>query len=249
MTDSDLTEAYAPDIASSTDDYATRFSGKIGAWFLEVQKRATLRFLKPYGVESRRIIDVGGGHGQNVAGILESGHQLVVTGSDATCAHRLERYLAEHKTLSFKICPLTQIPVPDREYDAVVSYRMLSHLDHWPEFVGELCRISKDRVIVDYPTYRSANLLNSLFFKMKKGVERNTRQFTIFNERDIIAVFEKHGFQLEGRVGQFVLPMAFHRMHKQVFLASFVEGICGVLGISWLFGSPVIASFRRKGIQ
>ncbi len=238
-----------PDIASSTDDYATRFSGAIGSWFLDVQEQATLRFLRPYGSPSKvKIVDVGGGHAQNIEGLLRNGLKVTVTGSDQSCALRLQPFISD-PSLSFTVCPLSAIPVEDQHFDVCLSYRMLSHLQHWPEFVAELCRVSRDRVIVDYPTYRSVNLLNSLFFRLKKGVERNTREFTIFHEKEIVEVFHENGFELEGRVGQYSLPMTFHRMHKWVPFAKGLEGVCRALGISWLFGSPVIACFRRKESQ
>ena len=248
MTEKEI-EDRCPDIASSTDDYATRFSGRIGEWFLLVQQHATLRFLKSYAGESIEVADIGGGHAQNVAGVLDAGHRLWVSGSDKSCAHRLQPYLKSEGTVSFQECPLTEIPVEDLRFKIVLSYRMLSHLNHWPDFVAELCRISADRVVIDYPTYRSVNLLNSLLFSFKKGVERNTRSFLIFHEKEVIAAFEKYGFVLEGRVGQYVFPMAFHRMHKNVPLARFLEGCCRVFGLSWLFGSPVIACFKRKELD
>jgi len=241
----DPLEANCPDIASSTDDYATRFSGKMGAWFLKVQRVATLRLLAPYASRGIRVLDVGGGHAQSVGFLMEANHQVTITGSDANCAHRLRPYLNPEFGASFLLCPLTAIPVEDGAYEVALSYRMMAHLDHWPVFVAELCRVANDRVIVDYPTYRSFNCLSACLFKLKKGVERNTREFLIFHEKDICREFEKHGFVLEKRIGQYVMPMAIHRAHKYVPLAAFVEGICRLLGLSWLLGSPVIASFRR----
>src|SRR3989338_8000949 len=35
----------APDIETSSEDYARRFAGPVGAWFLQVQRVAVLRFL------------------------------------------------------------------------------------------------------------------------------------------------------------------------------------------------------------
>ena len=49
------------DIDTSSDDYARRFSGKTGAWFLKVQQAATMRMLALSC--QKTILDVGGGHG------------------------------------------------------------------------------------------------------------------------------------------------------------------------------------------
>ena len=50
------------DIETSSDGYAQRFAGAVGAWFLRVQEDATLRLLHAF--PNARILDVGGGHGQ-----------------------------------------------------------------------------------------------------------------------------------------------------------------------------------------
>jgi len=47
------------DVETSSEDYAGRFSGAVGAWFLKVQEDATLHMLSPHAGAS--VIDVGGG--------------------------------------------------------------------------------------------------------------------------------------------------------------------------------------------
>ena len=236
----------APDLESSTDDYASRFDGAIGQWFLDVQMRGTRQHLR--GVDSGKIVDVGGGHGQTLGGLLEDGHEVVVTGSGASCAHRLKAWL-DNERASFEICPLTELPYPNDAFDAAISYRMMTHLEDWRGLVKELSRVARRRVIVDYPTFRSFNCLNDLLFRWKKGVERNTRRYNVFHEADVIAAFRESGFALRGRHGQFVLPMALHRAHGMRPLAALVEGCCRVFGLSYLFGSPVIACFEKEELR
>lgn len=231
-----------PDIESSTDDYATRFSGEIGCWFLKVQLCATLAAIKD--LNNGHIVDVGGGHGQLLEGLLDVGHQVTVIGSHESCSKIIEPLLSS-ESATFKVCPLTQLEFEDRSFDVAVSYRMMSHLEHWHTLVAELCRVSSNRVLVDYPTYRSFNLLNSMMFVLKKGIEKNTRHFTIFHEKEIIREFEKNGFRLHRRYGQFVLPMAFHRAHKNRFFGQLTEDFLRKTGLAYLFGSPVISSFER----
>lgn len=231
-----------PDIESSTDDYATRFSGGVGKWFLRKQLKATLRQIGD--MRGARVLDVGGGHGQLLGGLLDAGYRVTVTGSNEGCSMRI-RKLLENDRAAFKVCPLTSLDFGDGSFDVVVSYRMLSHLERWRNFVEELCRVSSGKVIIDYPTYRSFNALNGLLFRLKHGVEKNTREFAIFHEADIVAEFEKHGYRQTQRYGQYVLPMALHRAHRCQPLAFLLEAALRMVGLAWLFGSPVIACFEK----
>ena len=52
----------------------------------------------------------------------------------------------------------------------------------WPELVAALCRLARRAVVVDYPTRRSVNAVADLFFGLKKGVEGDTRPFTVFRD-------------------------------------------------------------------
>ena len=232
-----------PDIESSTDDYATRFAGGIGRWFLHIQLKATLRQIG--NMKGVRILDVGGGHGQLLGGLLNAGHRVTVTGSNEGCSMRI-RKLLDNDRAAFKVCPLTNLDFEDGAFDVAISYRMMSHLEHWRTLVEELCRVSSGKVIIDYPTYRSFNVLNGLLFRLKHGVEKNTREFAIFHEAEVIAEFEKHGYRQTKRYGQYVLPMALHRAHRCRSLAVVLEGALRLVGLAWLFGSPVIACFEKN---
>ena len=48
------------DIETSSEDYARRFSGKVGEYFLTVQSEITLQLLEQW--EKAKVLDVGGGH-------------------------------------------------------------------------------------------------------------------------------------------------------------------------------------------
>ena len=71
--------AEAPDIETSSENYARRFSGETGAWFLNVQENATMRMLSQY--RGSTVLDVGGGHGQLAGPIAREGYQVTVLGS------------------------------------------------------------------------------------------------------------------------------------------------------------------------
>ena len=158
-----------PDIHSSTDAYAGRFSGRLGEWLLEVQESATDKLLQP--IKITNALDVGGGHGQNVSSILKTGGSLTVLGSDMSCRHRLEHYLSHHDKVAFAEGCLTNIPYEDDSFDIGLSYRILPHIKEWKMLIKELCRVSAKAVLVDFPVWRSVNILSKATFNLKKSLE------------------------------------------------------------------------------
>lgn len=231
-----------PDIETSSDDYARRFSGSVGAWFLKVQEEATLRMLAPY--PGARILDVGGGHGQTTNALVSNGYDLTVFGSHQVCSARVQRFIDEG-LCSFQNGDILSLPYPNRSFDVVISYRLLPHVNQWSKLVKELTRVADRAVIVDYPTVRSVNYIAPLLFKFKKQLEGNTRTYTSFHDRELLDTFEPYGFQEEVRFPEFFLPMVLHRVLRLPSLSASVEQICRVMGLSGVFGSPVITKLAR----
>ncbi|ETX06178.1 class I SAM-dependent methyltransferase [Candidatus Entotheonella palauensis] len=239
-----LTFPETADIETSSEDYARRFSGAVGAWFLRVQEQATLRMLPP--ASGTTILDVGGGHGQLTEAFLRQGYVVTVLGSAEVCQQRI-RHLLDDQRCTFRVGNLIKLPYPDRAFDVVVSYRLLPHVTQWQALVAELTRVARQVVLVDYPTLYSVNVMTPLLFRFKKRLEGNTRPYTLFKERDLLAVFQRHGFQRTQRYAEFFLPMALHRMLKAPKLSSAAEQLCRLCGLSLVFGSPVVLRLEREG--
>src|SRR3954467_14158863 len=81
------------DIGTSSEDYARRFTGAVGRWFIETQTRITLGFLGALPVGAS-VLDVGGGHAQITPPLLEAGYEVTVAGSDPSCRARLQPSLS-----------------------------------------------------------------------------------------------------------------------------------------------------------
>ena len=127
----------------------------------------------------------------------------------------------------------------------VISYRFLAHVTQWQQFLKELARVASKAVIVDYPTVRSANAIAPYLFKFKKGLEGNTRPFICYQERKIIDFYKSMSLVQDQRYAQFFLPMVLHRALGVPQISSTLESLSRFSGLSCLFGSPVIAKFRK----
>ena len=105
------------DVESSSDAYARRFSGAVGAWFLEVQARATLDLVG--GLPGRpplRVLDVGGGHGQLAGPLADAGHAVTVFGSAESCRGRVQA-LVDSGRVGFSTGDLLRLPFDQRHFN------------------------------------------------------------------------------------------------------------------------------------
>jgi hypothetical protein len=112
--------------------------------------------------------------------------------------------------------------------------------------IGELCRMARRFVIVDYPSIRSVNVVSEHFFGLKKGIELNTRPFMTFTPRQIRKAFAAHGYVVRAERPQFLLPMVLHRMANRASLSKAVELPARLLGLTRWFGSPVLVRADRS---
>lgn len=231
-----------PDIETSSDDYAGRFAGAVGRWLLAAQEQAVLRLLD--GVPGRRVLDVGGGHGQLVGPLVARGYDVTVFGSDAACAARLGEHLAGPRC-RFEAGDLLALPYRDRAFDIVLSVRLLPHVLRWPALVAELCRVADRAVVVDFPTAQSLNVLTPRLFPVKRRLEGNTRPYTLFREVEITDAFAAAGFRPTGRVPQFALPMVLHRTLRAPAVSAAAEAVCRGVGLTSRYGSPVVVRMER----
>lgn len=230
------------DVETSSDGYAARFAGPVGAWMLGVQEGAVRRLLE--GLPGGPLLDVGGGHGQLALPLAAAGREVTVLGSDPSCARRLAPAIAAG-TVRFVAGDVLALPFPDRSVDVVLCFRLLPHCDAWEELVAELCRVARTAVIADYPTVESLNRVAPALFGAKKRLEGNTRTFRLFTHREVAGAFAANGFSPSGRVGEFFLPMVLHRALRCRPCSAAAEAICRGLRLSGRWGSPVVARFER----
>ena len=239
-------EQETPDVESSTPEYAQRFSGPVGEYFLDIQQSAIMQLLGQHN--TLNVLDIGGGHAQLTPFLVRSGATVTVLGSDDSGRQQLDEVLG-HEEYRYQVGNLLELPFADQSFDVVIAIRMLPHLVNWERFIKEMCRVAKTAVIVDYPDKRSVNYFSDALFAAKKKIELNTRPYKCFGTRELELPFEQAGFIPDETFRQFSLPMALHRGVGNRKFSATLEGIFTAIGVRRLFGSPAIKKFTRSTLQ
>jgi hypothetical protein len=231
-----------PDVETSSAGYARRFSGRSGSYLLQSQADALTHILRdcPPG----RALDVGGAHGQLVDPLRSLGWSVTVLGSSAECGHNL-RVLHEKRDCEFVCSDILHLPFHDASFPLVICVRLLSHVEEWQRFLGELCRVSARWVIIDYPSTSGINALTPLLFRLKKRLEGNTRTYRSFSPGELDSVFAAHGYGKGAVSKQFVLPMALHRACGSAAPLRLAESASRTIGLTAIAGSPVLLRADR----
>src|SRR5688572_30195176 len=216
--------AYAdPAMAASFD--AKRFGGPIGAMLLADQERVLAEFLGD--VSGRRVLDMATGTGRAALALAKRG--AIVTGVDASREMlSVARTRAADAGLSIEFAEgdAHALAFPDRAFDAVVCLRMLMHVPDWRTALSELCRVSRQQLVLDYPALGSVASLQVAWRRVAHTMGSNVEAYRVFKARDVAHELERHGFRITSTHKQFVLPIA---LHKAVGSAGFTRGLEGVL--------------------
>jgi 2-polyprenyl-3-methyl-5-hydroxy-6-metoxy-1,4-benzoquinol methylase len=232
-----------PDIASATDDYAARFDGPGGRYLLQVQTDTMLSMLKPW--PGAAVLDVGGGHGQICVPLARHGHRVTLLASDITGTWRVAKQAPG--ALSLLVANLLNPPIRDRSFDVVTCFRILAHVDDWQALVGQLCRLARDAVLIDFPVPSGANALTPWLFAVKRRLERTTRPYAMIRRSTMIACLRAHGFECRTVFPQFFFPMVLHRVIAHSGVSGTAERVFRQLGLTRAFGSPLILLAVRSG--
>jgi ubiquinone/menaquinone biosynthesis C-methylase UbiE len=221
-----------------------RFGGPIGHLVADAQEQVLVDLAGD--VSGRAVLDVGTGTGRAAFILGRLGAR--VAGLDASLemlrvgAGRSRR---EPGRVSFLRGDAHQLPFADRAFDTSVSFRVLMHTPGWRTCVGELCRVSQRRVIVDYPSASSAAALQALARHAAQRLGRRTEAYRVFRDGTMDEAFAVAGFRVVRRHRQFLLPIALHKAVGRRRFSEAVEALMARTGLVGLFGSPVTILAER----
>ncbi len=235
-----------PETARTFDD--RRFGGPIGGIIADTQARVLAGFIGR--IQDRTILDVGTGTGR--AALLMARAGARVTGVDASeqmLSVARQRAADEGAAVVFRVGDAHALDFPDRAFDVAISLRTLMHTPGWRDCIAELCRVSSQLVIVDYPSSRSVAALQSALRRAMAAIGRRTEPYRVFSHREIADALAAGGFTVRSMHRQFVLPIALHKAIGSRRFTRAVEGGLDRLGLRKLFGSPVTLVAERCRIS
>lgn len=234
-----------------------RFSGPIGEMLLETQERLLMDAIAPLSEHPEpgrpclgvHVLDVGTGTGRAAIGIARAG--ATVTGVDAS-AEMLDVARARAAAITdpplnitFDVGDAHALPFPSEHFDVAVSLRVLMHTPDWRRCVGELCRVSRQRVVVDFPALSSAAALESLVRHGRRAFGAKVESYRVMSERAVRASFAAQGYRIVHVHRQFVLPIAAHKAMGSRAATERLERALSAVGLLWLLGSPVTVVAER----
>ena len=224
------------DVAEGFD--ALRFSGPVGQFLLHSQDAVLREALSP--LSGRRVVDVGTGTGRAALGLASQGARVI--GLDAS-AEMLTvartRANAAGLTAAWGLADAHHLPLASQSVDAAVCLRVLMHAIDWRTCVAELCRVSRSRVVIDFPSARSAAAIESAARRAKQRRGEPVEAYRVLNERDVTAALASNGFRVVLVRRQFVLPIALHKRLGAFDLTRAIERAFAAFGLLRLFGSPI----------
>jgi ubiquinone/menaquinone biosynthesis C-methylase UbiE len=134
---------------------------------------------------------------------------------------------------------------PDRTFDAVVCLRMLMHVPDWRKALSELCRVSGQLLVFDYPALGSAAAAQAVWRRAALSMGRQVEAYRVFRHGDIARELERHRFRITAVHKQFVLPIALHKAVGSTAMTRGIEGMLAGVGLLRLAGSPVTIAAER----
>lgn len=239
-----------PDVETASDDYASRFAGPVGTYFLDAQRRALETLVGERLRPGTRVLEIGGGHAQLTEFLLARGCDVCVQGSAAVCALKVRPLEARYPGRArFVASRLWDLPFPDRSFDLVIAVRVLAHVERWRELLAEMTRVARGPVVVDYAPVVSGNLLEPLLFKAKRKAEGNTRPFFCYRSRDLRSAFSSLGLGQIHERKQFFIPMVVHRSLRRPAVSAALERGFAATGLTRLLGAPSLLAARSAEIE
>lgn len=221
-----------------------RFGGTIGEWIKYTQERIVFSTLP--AVKGWKVVDVGAGTGRFTIPFLEAG-AVEVAACDASkeMLDVLQEKIRDSR-LQAHVVDAHELPFADRSFDCALTFRMLLHVIDWKKALAELCRVSGDWVVFDFPPRHGFLRLAPVSHWIRERFSSDVQKYRTFRIREIASELDKNGFEVVTIDPGFFLPLIVYRMINSRGFMQASERFFSALHLTRLAGSPFTFFARRR---
>lgn len=232
------------EVARSFDE--GRFGGPIGKILQESQEEVILKMIE-HPLSGINVLDLGAGTGRISLPLARLGAEVIaLDSSDKMLAIAEDKAMAENIPIKFKIGDAHEIPFKDDSFDYVISLRTLLHVVDWKKVISEVCRVSKNWVIIDFPPKSSPVVFAPILLRAKRYLlDHNTQVYRTFRLNSIRKEFLRHGFEVVEVHRGFALPIFLHRKINSPSFTKRSEEIFKKIGVTSFIGAPLTLKAKK----
>jgi SAM-dependent methyltransferase len=229
-----------PEVARTFDE--DRFGGNIGDLIKQTQAYHVFSTLPdPKGW---KVIDVGAGTGRMTIPFLERGASVAACDASEQMLEVL-RTKVSNPELETRVIDAHDLPFPERNFDCALSFRMLLHVIDWKKALSELCRVSKDWVVIDLPPKHGFLRFAPVWHSIRKIFSERIQTYRVFPLQEVESELATNGFRIEQIDPGFFLPLAVYRTARSRSFMRSAERLFAFLKLTPRFGSPFTIFARR----
>jgi ubiquinone/menaquinone biosynthesis C-methylase UbiE len=238
-----------PPIFQSTrcaDQYdADRFGGSFGR---ELEALEVALYTDLIGTDARAVLDVGAGTGKLSLEWLRQGRQVTSADFSRQMLDVTRRKAAQDGLAARPVvADIHALCFRDAGFDCAASSRVLMHVGNWRQAIGELCRVSRSAVVLDFPPTISAAGADAWRKRRFPGRQGEFREaYQTFSVQEVVRELRRNGFTVTRVNRGFFLPIAWHRKLDRPAWSRRIERGLAVCGLVSLFGAPVTVRAVRR---
>ena len=230
-----------PDVARNFD--SERFGGAIGEFIRQTQEE--ILFNRLTDVKGWKVIDVGAGTGRVTIPLLKAGAEVTACDASEEMLKVLQSKV-ESPALEIRSVDAHTLPFPDRSFQCAICLRLLMHVIDWKSVLSELCRVSDDWLMIDFPPRHGFLLLTPIWHLIRSVFASNVQAYRTISIGHVRRELASHGFEIVDRNPGFFLPLVLHRMVGSQPFTKSTERFFRITGLTQIAGAPVTLFARRK---
>jgi len=221
-----------------------RFGGPIGEYIKHAQESAVFSILP--AVAGWNVIDVGAGTGRFTIPFLQKGANVTACDASEHMLQVLQSKAAALPRLQTQIVDAHSLPFADQSFNCAASFRILMHLLDWKTALTELCRVSKDWLVFDFPPKRGFLTFAPAFHIVKQRFTKNYQPYKVLSICHVREHLRTQGFEIQTVDHGLFLPITVHRIVGSQRFTRVSEKFLSSIGLTRHFGAPLTVFARRS---